>query len=108
MSTFLNIFSYMYMNFAVSHVWAICIVLHVLILYELHFLGMLSKSRSQVLRLSPVLHILFNYATNGTIPDTITEEAAINFVEVSSEQTAIIAGRGSIDDILKKCKSGKK
>lgn len=79
MSTFLNIFSYMYMNFAVSHVWAICIVLHVLILYEL---GMLSESRSQVLRLSPVLHILFNYATNGTIPDTISEEAiraAINF-----------------------------
>ena len=70
---------------------------------------MLSKSRSQVLRLSPVLHLLFNYPNGDTIPDIISEKAikaAINFVTVSCEQTAIIVGRGSVDDTLRKCQSG--
>lgn len=70
---------------------------------------MLSKSRSHVLRLSAVLHVLFYHSNDDQIPDIVSEEAiiaAINFVQLSCEQTAIISGRGSIKDIILKCQTG--
>ena len=71
---------------------------------------MLSKSRSHVLRLSAVLHVLFNHSNDGHIPEIVSEEAiraAINFVQLSCEQTAIISGRGGIRDMILKCQTGK-
>ena len=77
--------------------------------YLISLLGMLSKSRSHVLRLSAVLHVLFYHSNDDQIPDIVSEEAiiaAINFVQLSCEQTAIISGRGSIKDIILKCQTG--
>lgn len=70
---------------------------------------MLSKTKGQVLRLSTVLHLLFHYNVEESLPYEISEaaiKAAIDFVKVSCEQTAIIAGKGSVDDVIKKCQSG--
>ena len=60
---------------------------------------MLSKSRSQVLRIAPVLHVLFHLGKDGDVPDVVSEgsiAAAINFAKVSCQQTSVIAGKGSI------------
>ena len=71
--------------------------------------GMLSKSRSQALRLAPVLHALFHFGEEGDLPDVISEAAivaAIDFVKVSCQQTSVIAGKGSIEEVLQRCSSG--
>ena len=71
--------------------------------------GMLSKSKGQVLRLSTVLHLLFHYKKEDQLLDLVSEaaiKAAIDFVQVSCQQTAIIAGKGSLDEFVKKCQSG--
>ena len=63
-----------------------------------------------MLRLAPIFHLLFNYNKEAEIPAVISEaaiNAAINFVKVSCEQTAIIAGKGGIEEVVKKCQSGK-
>ena len=68
---------------------------------------MLSKRRSQVLRLAPVLNLLYNYGSD-TITHVISEEAikaAINFVEFSREQTAKISGRGGVKETIMKCQA---
>ena len=72
---------------------------------------MLSKSRGHVLRVAAVLHVLFHYkeTSDYTIPEEITEsavEAATNFVMVSCQQTAYIAGRGSLTEEVERFKSG--
>ena len=71
--------------------------------------GMLSKSRSQALRLAPVLHLFFHLG-KPNLPNVVSEEAivaAINFVKVSCQHASIIAGKGTIEDVLQRCKSGK-
>ncbi len=96
------------------HVCSLMVYSHIVKYMYVHVLlnaGMLSKSRGQVLRLSPVLHLLFNYNKEGEIPDVISEaaiKAAINFVKVTCEQTAMIAGRESVAETIKKCQSGEK
>ena len=70
---------------------------------------MLSKSRSQVLRIAPVLHVLFHLGKDGDVPDVVSEDsiaAAINFAKVSCQQTSVIAGKGSIEEALQRCSSG--
>ena len=60
--------------------------------------GMLSKSKGQVLHLSTVLHLLFHYKKEDQLLDVVSEtaiNAAIDFVQVSCQQTAIIASKGS-------------
>ena len=65
-------------------------------------LGLLSKSMGQILRVAVCIHALFTIeSASEPIPTSISTEAvkaAIDFVEVCSQQTAFLAGRGKIDD----------
>lgn len=66
-------------------------------------IGMLSKSRGQILRVAAVMHALFNLDTPLAIPDRISEaaiKAAKNFVELCNQHAAFLAGRGVISDPL--------
>ena len=65
--------------------------------------GMLSKSKGQILRVSAAFHVLFDIGISETeeteITDEISEEAVtavINFVQLCCQQTAYMAGRGRI------------
>ena len=61
------------------------------------FTGMLSKSNGQVLRLSTVLHLVFHCNEEDRLPDLNSEaaiKAAISFVQVSCQQTAVMTGKG--------------
>ena len=74
------------------------------------YIGLLSKSRGHVLRLAGVLHILFRVGADESPTNAISDKAvkaAINFVEVSCQQTAYIAGRGIIDGEIERFKCGK-
>ena len=78
----------------------------------LPIIGMLSKSKGQILRVSAVLHILFhiclpdatdheesNDESSNPISNIISDEAlsaAIDFVETSIQHAAYIAGKGEI------------
>ena len=69
---------------------------------------MLSKSRSQALRLAPVMHLLFHFGEEGNVSDDVSDaamKAAINFARVSCEQTAMITGKGSVE-VIERCQSG--
>ena len=71
---------------------------------DLHFLGMLSKSRGQILRVAATLHVLFNMDVPQAIPQVITDEAlkaATNFVETCNQHLAYLSGRGLISDAIK-------
>ena len=75
-----------------------------------HYLGMLSKSRGHVLRLATVMHFLFHIddldkELEAEVSDSAIR-AAVNFIEVSSQQTAFIAGRSIISDELAKFQAG--
>lgn len=63
---------------------------------------MLSKSKGQVLRVAAALHFLFNVnSPTSQVSDEISEEAilaSINFVALCCQQTAFMAGRGSITE----------
>ncbi len=64
--------------------------------------GMISKSTGQILRVSAVMHALFNLE-GEELGNTITPaaiQAAIHFVEVCCQQTAYIVGRGELDKEL--------
>ena len=70
---------------------------------------MLSKSRSQALWLAPVMHLLFHFGEEGNLSDDVRDaamKAAINFARVSCEQTAMITGKGSVDEVIQRCQSG--
>ena len=88
---------------------------YILIKLLLAHLGMLSKSRGHVLRLAAVLHILFSFFTSdanpsaGDIPEVIDDiiseaavQAAIDFTQLSCQQTAYIAGRGMLEEEVQK------
>ena len=80
----------MQMNFMT----AFCI--HVYVYYT----GILSKSHGQVLKVAAVLqHILFSIEKES-VPHEVSDaalQAAVDFVCVSCQQTAYVAGRGPID-----------
>lgn len=76
--------------------------------------SMLSKSLGQTLQVtaSPPLTVWYSYVLfhllsdtlQESLPDVISEQAviaAIDFVEVRSQQTAYIAGRGDIEKEIK-------
>ena len=77
----------------------------IVIIFLLHT-AMISKGRGLTLRLSVVLHILFQLGTTTTSPtDSVSDEAlkaAINFVMVAIQQVAFIAGRGELEEELKR------
>lgn len=69
---------------------------HILIFFQFCMsIGMLSKSKGQILRVSAVLHVLFHIDTPHNIPETISEDAvkaADNFVDLCLQQAAYLAG----------------
>ena len=71
---------------------------------------MLSKSRGLVLRVATVVHLLFSvHKESEDIPDAISTEAlnaAIDFVQVASQQTAYMVGRGKIEEEVQKFQNG--
>jgi len=73
-----------------------------------NYIGMLSKSVGQILRVSVVMHVLFNMDGNN-LPTVVSEaavNAAIDFVEVCCQHTAFITGRGKICDDLTLIEAG--
>ena len=79
------------------------------LLHFYEYTGMLSKSRSQALRLAPVMHLLFHFGEEGSLSDVVSDaamKAAINFARVSCEQTAMITGKGSVEEVIQRCQSG--
>ena len=72
--------------------------------------GLLSKSRGQLLRLATVLHMLFSIDdTEQPLAEEVSEaavKAAVNFIQTASQQTAYIAGRGSLQEEFDKFKTG--
>ena len=74
-----------------------------------NFIGMLSKSKGQVLRVAATLHVLFHRNTPLNIPDVISAEAihaATDFVELCLQHAAFLAGRGDIQEAIQSFKSG--
>lgn len=72
-------------------------------------IGMLSKSKGQILRVSAVLHVLFHIDTPHNIPETISEDAvkaADNFVDLCLQQAAYLAGRNTISEALDNIQEG--
>ena len=70
---------------------------------------MLSKSRGLVLRVATVLHMLFHINSTDPLPDQLSDmsiKAAVNFVQISCQQTAYIAGRGTLQEEAQKYKIG--
>lgn len=64
---------------------------------------MLSKSRGQILRVAATMHVLFHLDTPLSIPSTISDEAlkaAQEFVEMSNQHAAFLAGRGHITEAI--------
>ena len=74
------------------------------------YIGLLSKSRGHVIRVAAVLHLLFHLGKDDPLPEHIKEStvtAAVDFMKVSIQQTAFVAGEGLIEDEVEKFKSGK-
>ena len=72
-------------------------------------IGMLSKSKGQILRVSAVLHVLFHIDTPHNIPETISEDAmkaADNFVDLCLQHAAYLAGRNTISEALDNIQEG--
>lgn len=75
------------------------------------YVGTLSKSLGQIIRVSAGMHILFHLDQEGPLPQTISDEAidaAIDFVEVCCQHIAFITGHGQIDKELEVIGSGEK
>ena len=68
------------------------------------------KSRGHVLWVSAVLHVLFSSGTERYVVSEEVSEAAVtaaaNFVMVSCQQTAFIAGQGLLSEEVERFKSG--
>ena len=65
--------------------------------------GMLSKSRGQILRVAAVLHVLFHLDTPLIIPEAISDQALLaaqNFVELCNQYTTFLAGRREIAEAI--------
>ena len=63
-------------------------------------LGMLSKSKGQILRIAATLHVL---ETSLAIPAVISDsviKTAINLVDVCLQHAAFLAGRGETDETI--------
>ena len=66
-------------------------------------IGMLSKSRGQIVCVAATMHILFHLDIPLTIPSTISEDAlkaAQSFVKLCNEHATCLAGRGNIGEAI--------
>ena len=80
-------------------------------LTHLMFIGMLSKSKGQILRVAANMHVFFgdklnddNSITIEKIPSELSEaviSAAQNYVETCCQHAAYIGGRGDIEEEIK-------
>ena len=69
----------------------------------LFIIGMLSKSRGQVLRVAATLHALFHIETPQQLPTNVSDDAivaAVEFVEVCNQHVAFLSGMGDIDTYI--------
>ena len=76
---------------------------------------MLSKAKGQVLRVAAALHVLFSDTVGedgkiivSEVVQTIKAEAIVaakNFVDISCQHAAYIAGRGDIEDEIENISS---
>ena len=80
----------------------------------MHFIfphiGMLSKSKGQVLRLAAVMHVIFHMETPTTIPCEISESAvraADVFVDFCLQHAAYLGGRGDFKEAVCEIEQGK-
>ena len=65
--------------------------------------GMLSKSKGQILRVAATMHVLFHWEEPQNIPNEISDKAliaSINFVDVCIQHAAYLAGRGEIQEAI--------
>lgn len=65
---------------------------------------MLSKAKGQILRIGATLHVLFHWETPHSIPSNISVDAlkgAINFVDLSVQHAAYLAGRGDVEKAIR-------
>lgn len=71
-------------------------------------IGMLSKSKGQVLRVAAVMHVLFHMSM-PTIPSEISEnavKAADSFVDYCLQQAAYLGGRGNFQEAIQEIRKG--
>ena len=70
----------------------------------------MSKSRGQVLRLTAVMHMLFNIDNyEQPLEDEVGEsavKAAVNFIQLACQQTAYIAGKETLQEEMDRFKAG--
>ena len=72
-------------------------------------IGMLSKSKGQVLRVAAVMHVLFHMDTPTTIPKEISEaavKAADCFVDLCLQHAAYLGGRGDFQEAVDEIQQG--
>ena len=84
-----------------DHKWSTCV--YICIPHGVHFAGMLSKSKGQILRVAATFHVLFSWETPHSISAEITDEAlkaAIDFVEIGTQHAAFLAGRDGIQEAI--------
>jgi len=96
--------TYVFPTFAVSYT-----DVHTRYTYCIHYAGMMSKSKGQILRVAAALHVLFHLGNLISVSNDITDDAitaAINFLGLCCQQTAYMAGREDIKEeiqIIKAC-----
>ena len=62
-----------------------------------------------MLRVAAILNALFHLETPLCVPEVISDEAvkaAINFVDVTIQHAAYLAGRGDVDDAVQSLQKG--
>ena len=75
----------------------------------LPILGMLSKSKGQVLRVAAVMHVLFHMNSPLAIPPNISEsamKAADSFVDLCLQHAAYLGGRGNFQEAIDELQQG--
>ena len=70
---------------------------------------MLSKSKGQLLRVSAVMHVLFNIDNPSLIPQEISEDAvkaADSFVDICLQHAAYLGGKGNFQEAIEDINKG--
>ena len=86
-----------------------CLFIYFMLVFKntTFLVGILSKSRGQVLRLTVVMHMLFNIDSfEQPLPTQVGEaaiKAAVNLIQLACQQTAYIAGKGVLQEEMDKC-----
>lgn len=72
-------------------------------------IGMLSKSKGQLLRVAAVMHVLFNMDDPSSIPQEISEDAvkaADCFVDLCLQHAAYLGGKGNLQEAIDEINKG--